>query len=174
MVELNIPGERVRILQMFGRRVLQRGEINWLDVKKSDRLLALILFKGTNVERNLVVEEPDAAAHNRAIRMSRRDNNAQTRREVVVLSDTVTVIPQSQIKNYVRVHDPFVLNEGREFVLLAFQNTVAEEINYLSSKGTAVKDSNRLTSVSAVEISATEVHARFERVRFPRRKVENL
>src|SRR6185369_594322 len=149
MVELNIPGKRVRILQMFGRRVLQQLKTNWLDVKESERTLALILFKRTNVERNLVVEETDTAAHDGAIRISRCDNKAETRRQIIVLSDTIAVVPQSQIENQVGVYEPLVLNEGREFVLLAFENTVAEEIDYLSSKATGIKDSNWLASVSA-------------------------
>src|ERR1044071_2051244 len=121
MVELNVPGKRVRILQMVGRRVSQTVEANLLDVEKSGRILTLILFKRTDIEGNLVVEKTDTAAYDRAIGLSRRDNKAQTRRQIVVLSDTVAVVPQSQIKNYVRVNDPFVLNQGRDFVLLAFQ-----------------------------------------------------
>src|ERR1044071_8394747 len=127
MVELNVPGKRVRILQMVGRRVSQTVEANLLDVEKSGRILTLILFKRTDIEGNLVVEKTDTAAYDRAIVPSRCDNKPQTRRQIVVLSDTVDAVTHSQIKNYVRVNHPFVLVEGREFVLLAFENTVAKE-----------------------------------------------
>ena|SRR6185436_21042798 len=174
MVELNVPRKRVRILQMVRRRVSQTVETNLLDVEKSGRILTLILFKRTDIEGNLVVEKTDTAAYDRAIGLSGCGNKAQTRRQIIVLSDTVAVVPQTQIEYQVGVHDPLVLNEGREFVLLAFENTVAKKNDYLSSKTTEIKDFNWRTLVSAVEISATEVHARFERVRFPRSKVEDL
>ena len=131
MVELNVPGKRVRILQMVGRRVLQTLETNLLDVEKSGRILTLILFKRTDIERNLVVEKTDTAAYNSAAGVGGRNNEAQTRRQIVVLSDTVAVVPQTQIENQVGVYEPLVLHEGREFVLLAFENTVAEEVDYL-------------------------------------------
>src|SRR6185369_612824 len=111
MVELNIPGKRVWILQMFGSRVLQQLKTNWLDVKKSERTLALILFKRTDIERNLVVEKTDSAAYHSATGTGGRNNKAQTRRQIVVLSDTVTVVPQSQVEDQMGVHDPLVLHE---------------------------------------------------------------
>src|SRR6185295_361132 len=98
MVELNIPGKRVRILQMVGRRVLQTVETNWLDVEKSDRILTLILFKRPDIERNFIVEKTNTSAYNSATGVGGRNNKAETRRQIVVHSDTVTVVPQTQIE----------------------------------------------------------------------------
>src|ERR1044072_4977872 len=105
MIDLDVPRERVRIFQMVGSCVLQQLKTNWLDDKKSERTLALIMFKRTDIEKYLVVEKTDTAAYNSATGAGGRNNKAQTRRQIVVLSDTVTVIPQYQVQDQVGVHD---------------------------------------------------------------------
>src|SRR5688572_31222421 len=57
----------------------------------------LILRKDADVDRNLVVKQTDAAPNHGALIGKRQKRKAQSRREIVVLADAVTIPTQAKI-----------------------------------------------------------------------------
>ena len=111
----------------------------------------LILLERANVQRNLVVEQTDTAAHHGAIGIRWRNGKAKTRREVVVVANAVAIVAQAQIEHEARVHDPLVLHESRVFILRQIENAVTNKLDYLIRGSVCTQDADRIAPVSAVE-----------------------
>src|SRR5690242_14068920 len=115
MIELHIPREAVRIFEIFWCSIKKQAwTVGRCDTVASECCYAktLVLLERTDVEWNLVVKEPDAAAYDSAIRISRRDDKTHTRREVAVVPDAVAIVTKSEIEHETRVYDPLVLHKG--------------------------------------------------------------
>src|SRR5690349_393905 len=114
MIELQVPRDAVRVFKIFWCRIKKQARtVNWRDAVRGEVCYtqALILFEGADVEWDLVVEESDAAANDSAIGIRWCNDEAETRREVVVLPDTVAIVTKSEIEHDTRVHDPLVLHK---------------------------------------------------------------
>src|ERR1043166_9690414 len=102
MIDLQVPRETVRILQVFGLCVDQQAwSINQRHAvrRKCRDQQILILFERTDVERNLVVENADAATNYGAVGASRCENKTESRREIAVVADAVAIVTQAQIRS---------------------------------------------------------------------------
>src|SRR5689334_17607809 len=114
MIELKVPRDAVRVVEILRGRIKQK-------TRAADRRDAvsgggcdektLILLERADVQWDLVVKKSDAASYDSSIRISRRDDKAETRREVVVPPDTVSIVAKSEIEHETRVHDPLVLHK---------------------------------------------------------------
>ena len=137
MIDLEIPCQRVRILQIARSSVWEEAYVDYIEAAKErpncDDKKILILLKRTNVKRNFVVEPANTAAHHSAIGVSRRDHEAQPRCEITVFADAVTVIAQAQIEHEARVRYPLVVHESREFILFFLKHAVTNELDDLKS-----------------------------------------
>src|SRR3954452_13822105 len=114
MIELKIPGEAVRVVEVFRCRIKKKTRsVDGGDAVRSEGCYeqALVLFERADVEWNLVVEEPDTATNDRAIGVSWRNREPEPRREVVVMADTVAIEAKPEIEHDTRVHDPLVLHK---------------------------------------------------------------
>src|SRR5690349_19768157 len=116
MIDLQIPREAVRILEIFGLGVDQQSwstnRRHTIRRKGRDQEV-LILLERTDVERNLVVKDADAAAHHSAIGVSRCEHKTNARRKVAVVSDAVAVVTQTKIEDEMIARNPLVLDKQR-------------------------------------------------------------
>src|SRR5437588_9181240 len=80
------------------------------------------------VERNLVVEEADAAAHDRPLALEGRPREARARRDVALVGDLLVFVSQSEVEAEVGPREPAILHEADVLtVLRAYEVRVVED-----------------------------------------------
>src|ERR1043166_6105692 len=102
MIDLQIPGETVRILQIGRRRVaIKPWPIYHSQTirRKGRDLLARILTERADVQGYLVVEQSHTAAHNRAVRCSWQEHDSHSRREVIVGLELIAIETKAGIQS---------------------------------------------------------------------------
>src|SRR5687768_13833944 len=86
---------------------------------KSGHDALLILRKDADVDRNLVVEETDAAANHRPLISERQESKTQPRCKVIVLADAVAIPTQAKIDGEPGVCMPGFLRECGQFSVVS-------------------------------------------------------
>src|SRR5215203_2898294 len=102
MIDLQVPRNTVWIVEIVWRGVeKQPWSIDWSQAIGGERRdhETLILLKRSDIQWNLVVKETDTASHDCLIGISRSHSKPDARREVVVLSDSIAVVTETEIKN---------------------------------------------------------------------------
>src|ERR1700730_4814575 len=122
----------------------------------------LQLCEGGDVEIDIVVKQPDAAADDRPSVEERQKSESDARRKIVFIGEVIAVVTNALLKREPPVHRPLVFEVRKKFGLVTAELATAKEVELLAACAVGSHYSHRVTRVapvvSDVAYSGTNLH----------------